>query len=233
MVANMSIVKINSPDVIKHGPVSDRLATFIHSAAADAVAAPSHVEAGRLSRRIVIGHDDHASEAAHLAQLARRASESILQQPLRPGSVALISMITDAEAFKVNEYPYKAASYWHQDFAIGPTGAYGLPANLTRLIIPIGVGFRYVTGDLRFYGGEQLGEHQQGAVFNKAGMLALAPVITNHDGTLLKSDKDPEGGVMYEAAAGHAFILPNETVHRAHADLPNGRIMFMLDTVDL
>ncbi len=231
MIANMSVVKLESPAIIDRGPVSRGTKYLLHRAADDAVAMPGYVEAGRYSRRITIGDDDSNPEFTHLTKLARKASETYLDRPLTPGSVALVSMIIDAKQFQLEEHPRKAASYWHQDFAIGAEDVYGLPDNITRLVIPLAAGFRYVTGDLRIYGGSQLTAAEHKALREKTGMLALGPVVTNHNGVLLKSEKDPQNGVMYEAPAGHALIVPPDTVHKSQPDLPDGRICFILDSL--
>jgi hypothetical protein len=217
---------INSPDVRDCGVVLASLEEAIEEVAAEAVRDPGFVEAGRSSRQVTFNETGNESS---LHKLATRVADAHLDLALRPGSVAVISTVVDAEAYRAHTRDSKAATNWHQDFVQTPEGFFFPSLDRTRLVVPMSKGPIYAVGELTVADATQINPVSPPQLSDKEAALAAGPTVTGADGVLMKSEADPIGGTIYEAKPNRVYVMPPTTVHKSHPDLPEGRIFLLID----
>jgi hypothetical protein len=222
-------VRIDSPPIIDYGEVPLDVNTQIAEIAQRALVSPGFVEDGRASRRIVLG--ENSEEDTRLHELALRLGEDYLGATPNPGSIAVISLVHDAAAYRRYTQASKAATYWHQDFVERDGGFFFPPENQTRLIIPSIVGSLCAVGPLEVINGVKIDARPDSGEPDKNATLNAGPTVIGSDGVLMKSEEDPLGGEIYQTEPDRVYVIPHATVHKANPVLPRGRILFQLDAL--
>jgi hypothetical protein len=228
MICRMTF-PIESPPMIELGEPPLHIEALIHDMVSDVRTNPGYTEPGRLSRRIILGtQEDHPL----LRKLAMAAGETFLDCRPEAGSLAVVSVVTDAEAFREASQNSKAATNWHQDFESEAEGFFFPPADRTRLIIPTLVAPAYKTGSLKIEGAIHIpAEEDPSQSADKAAALSAGPVVLGADGVLMKSEPEPAGGELRTVEPNGVYIIPRDNVHRAPLELPTGRVFFQLDAL--
>ncbi|HVV67241.1 MAG TPA: hypothetical protein VHB72_04205 [Candidatus Saccharimonadales bacterium] len=224
-------VEINSPPLINLGELPSRTVDDIQSLADEVAIHPGYSEAGRASRRVEFTAGEENATDLHV--LAAELGHEYIGIEPGPGSVALISTVTNAELFRTHTQNQKAACNWHQDFVLTDRGFYHIPEEVTRLILPMQAGPFYAEGQMAIARAFELPEVEPPTPIDREKALKMAPSVIGADGVLIKSEKQPTGGKVTEAKPNCAYIVPRDSIHKTNPRVPQGRIFFQLDTVDM
>ena len=222
------ILSFLSPRLEDRGSLTADLESHMRQVASAVVERPGYVEHGRLSQRVAL--DENQKHDTGLHDLAIRISETYLGAPPAPGSVAVISTVTDAAAYRRHTQTVKAASYWHQDFALTDRGFFFPKKESTRLIIPMLAGPLCAVGQVSLGNVIQISATEPPHTPDRERALNAGITVVGADGVLIKSEIDPVGGTVLEAVPNRAYVVPHTSIHKSNPVLPEGRIFFQLDT---
>jgi hypothetical protein len=210
------------------GNVPDSTKTALNDLVEAIVADPGYIEPGRLSKRIVLGQD---KDDIGLEDFAVTIGESYLNEKPRDGSIALVSVVTNAEKYGSHTQNSKAASNWHQDFVVRERGFFFPPEDAGRLVIPTLSGPTCVVGEICVTNALKIEEVVPPQKPDRAKALESGPTVLGADEVLIKSEHDPLGGEKIETEPNRIYIIPSSNIHKAPEVLPEGRVFFQLDTV--
>lgn len=220
-------VEIDSPAIEDLGPISSSLEDMLTEVSIEVANNPDFIEEGRLSRRSDLGEVSFIN--MKLLALAGKVGEEFLGGPPPIESIALVSVVTDADTYNEHTRDTKAASHWHQDFIETDTGFYSTPEGATRLIIPMIEGPLYAVGRIGVINAVKIEAVESPKTPDRQAALAAGASVLGADGVLMKSEEDPRGGDIHKAMPGRAYIIPSSSVHKSPVKLPEGRVFFQLD----